>query len=1808
MLSRLHFWKFIFVCDSPTPVHTYVISGPSEFTGKGFTLQALYDGVPVSATWTIIGGGQYATINQYGRVDVMPGTTGQYIIVHAATGMDEAELLILVSYDNQLVIECPDTITGESATVIARYNNNVVSPVWTIPVGSQYATIDQSGEITILGSGTITLFATYEGYTDSKQVELVYQAGTTQETIVNPDGSVTETTTTETTDPQTGVTTIESTSTTTNPDGSQSQTVTETETNPDGSSTSQSTTTNEDGTSSQSSTTTSAPDPTTGAVTSETSTTNYDESGNPTGSSENTTVQNTDGSSTSSTTNYDENGDPTSGSNQEIDTSGNQSTQEITYDDEGNQIVTGFEIDTSGSEEGEKTFNGEGIDTEFKAFDVTDGFILHMHFDVDVTNKPPNQSENHHNIITMKRSSPSPWYGFQIRQSSTNKYVQLGTQFATGSNTNTTIQPPRWVEANKVAEYDIEIVYDPLASTNKFVCRELIGDTTVFTSNLQFPDIADLEYLSVCIGCAQNTDGTPFRYSLINVYEFSLTKLSKTVDNPSISCSNNQVTITCPTQDADIYYCLGETGVFTKYTGPISINATTIVEAYAEKDNRVSDTVSQTCTYVAAVEDPVISCNGEYVTINCSTSGATIYYREGTSGEWLQYTSSFSIDETIIVQAYATYNGNTSNITTTTCTYSTGVATPIINCDGVYVDITCETPSVVIYYRTGTSGPWQEYDDAIRITQTTTIQAYADLDGHESSIATQSCVYNPPTLVAPTITCTDNVVTIECTTPHSVIYFRTDPNDSYALYTNGFEIFEDTTVQAYSMFDQSQSQIVSQNCHYSEGHDYSQDYLTLDILTSGTIAWVLKGSGAKTIEYKINDGEWTSWTSSVGGNPVQVVAGDKVMLRGNNTTYATDKSNYSGFGGDSQALAVGTATFNVEGNIMSLIYGDNFANQTTMSGTYNFCSMFKWANVVSAENLILPATTLTGHCYRAMFSKSPTLLVAPQLPATTLATNCYWYMFEECPITVAPVLNATTLVNSCYGYMFTGCSNLNNIECRATSGFTQSNCLTNWVNNVSATGIFVKDGNTTWSTGKSGIPSGWTVLDDVMLYPPTISFDGEDEIELSCETSGATIYYRLGTTGSFVVYTEPIIIEADTTIYAYSDLNGATSDTVSQFCQYVQATPFEASNKSLSEWRYGGQTITTPYSINAIDGHSSAYAKGTFNFETSVNLKKVQPTYLWFQHADQSATIYVDNTLVEKHWGGYNAFFVDISNFIHKGTNNLKVALKNNEGNNLAPAAGDFNFNATLGNVKLFTSPYLPAMKYGYDGFHVTDTTTDALATVNVKTTVPVGAELVCTITDGTYTWTDTIDSNGSEQTFTANIVNPTLWEGKTNPHLYTITLEIYGKTDGELYHRYIRPYGLRYYSYVINDTSVVPGETYTGFLLNGHPYQLRGVCLHDDLAGKANALNATDYTQEFAIIQELGCNFLRLAHYPHPKEVYDICDQLGIIVQTEAPCVNKLQSTMPQDYYDHLEDQYTEMVNHHFNHPCIIFWGLSNETTTDDKAFGKAKIEEYVTLIKNLDPSRMVGYVMSHSWSDPLGYYNSPVGVDWVGANIYVGWYISKDTNNPTVELNKRVTSTITNKHTALAFSEYGCGGTQHCHSDDPQTTTTKGNYERHDIEYQMWLHEGHIAAIRNFPQLLFTGEWQLFDIAVWNRDEGYIECIDGVNTTTNDDLRRLNNKGLVERDHTTKKDTFYLYKAEWNQTQKFVHICGKDYTKTTGRDIKCYTNDGSTLELFINNVSQGTTPVTDHIAIFSNINIPAGATVRVEGDNTNDTWTVAS
>lgn len=140
-----------------------------------------------------------------------------------------------------------------------------------------------------------------------------------------------------------------------------------------------------------------------------------------------------------------------------------------------------------------------------------------------------------------------------------------------------------------------------------------------------------------------------------------------------------------------------------------------------------------------------------------------------------------------------------------------------------------------------------------------------------------------------------------------------------------------------------------------------------------------------------------------------------------------------------------------------------------------YCGMFSGCTGLTTAPK-LPATTLDQSCYEHMFSGCTSLTTAPALPATTLTTWCYESMFSGCTnLTTTPDLNASTLAVRCYYQMFSGCTSLNRVKCLATD-ISAFGCTTSWLYNVPSGGTFTKASSmTSWTTGSSGIPSGWTV-------------------------------------------------------------------------------------------------------------------------------------------------------------------------------------------------------------------------------------------------------------------------------------------------------------------------------------------------------------------------------------------------------------------------------------------------------------------------------------------------------------------------------------------------------------------------------------------------------------------------------------------------------------------------------------------------------------------------------------------------------------
>ena len=298
------------------------------------------------------------------------------------------------------------------------------------------------------------------------------------------------------------------------------------------------------------------------------------------------------------------------------------------------------------------------------------------------------------------------------------------------------------------------------------------------------------------------------------------------------------------------------------------------------------------------------------------------------------------------------------------------------------------------------------------------------------------------------------------------------------------------------------------------------DYLTIEALEDGLTASL----STNACEYCVDgDGNWKSLAANTATESINT--GQTLSFRGALTPQ--------------HSIGIGTFTIskkcNLKGNCMSMLFGDNAADNYSLSGkNHAFLELFyNCSNIVTVSSNFLPATTLTYLCYGQMFYGCTSLTTAPELPAMTLARDCYYYMFGHCTslttapelpattlaercyfsmfygcisltaapelpvttltnscytdmfsnctsLTTAPELPATTLTDGCYSFMFNGCTKLNYIKMLATN-ISTTDCLKYWVHRVASTGTFVKHPDmTTMATATSsnyygGIPNGWTV-------------------------------------------------------------------------------------------------------------------------------------------------------------------------------------------------------------------------------------------------------------------------------------------------------------------------------------------------------------------------------------------------------------------------------------------------------------------------------------------------------------------------------------------------------------------------------------------------------------------------------------------------------------------------------------------------------------------------------------------------------------
>lgn len=559
------------------------------------------------------------------------------------------------------------------------------------------------------------------------------------------------------------------------------------------------------------------------------------------------------------------------------------------------------------------------------------------------------------------------------------------------------------------------------------------------------------------------------------------------------------------------------------------------------------------------------------------------------------------------------------------------------------------------------------------------------------------------------------------------------------------------------------------------------------------------------------------------------------------------------------------------------------------------------------------------------------------------------------------------------------------------------------------------------------------------------------------------------------------------------------------------------------------ETVNLPHTWNAIDGTdgNGSYYRGLCWYAKTFKTPK-QPlaggrVYVEILAAGQQATVYVNGIEVTYHEGGYSTFRADVTDLCKEdGENLLVVGCSNEEMDHVYPASADFTFYGGLyRGVNLISVPntHFDLDYYGGPGIAVTPTVAEANgANFEIETWVK--------NPDENYTVLYSIkDASGKEVAgacrpadntkVTIHVPTVTKWDFD-NPYLYTVTAILQRRNEecDEVSARV----GVRSFS-------VDPEK---GFSINGVQTPLRGVSRHQDIVYKGNALSKEEHYRDAEIIKELGANTIRLAHYQHNQCFYDACDELGFAIWAEIPFISVFKPG--EKPHQNCMSQMTELIVQNYNHPSIMFWGVSNEIFIG--GVSQELIDhhhELNDLCHKLDPTRLT--TIAHLSMTPI---ESPIhGItDLESYNHYFGWYGGKmEENGPWLDNFHRIHPEI-----CLGMSEYGCEGIITYHGPNPAC-------KDYSEEYQALYHEHMAKVFDERPYIWASHVWSMFDFGCAARDEGGV--------------KGRNNKGLVTMDRKTRKDSFYVYQAYWT-TKPMVHVCGRRYAQRAGEttEVRVYSN----------------------------------------------------
>jgi beta-galactosidase len=621
----------------------------------------------------------------------------------------------------------------------------------------------------------------------------------------------------------------------------------------------------------------------------------------------------------------------------------------------------------------------------------------------------------------------------------------------------------------------------------------------------------------------------------------------------------------------------------------------------------------------------------------------------------------------------------------------------------------------------------------------------------------------------------------------------------------------------------------------------------------------------------------------------------------------------------------------------------------------------------------------------------------------------------------------------------------------------------------------------------------------------------------------------------------------------------------------TSASPASRPTLSLaSGWRFqfgdvSGATapVDVPHSWNTADATEKTLRRGRGWYRlqfTAPAPAAGQRTYLEFRGVSVVATVWLNGMPLGSHDNGFSAFRFDVTDALRRdGDNTLVVLADSTWRDDVPPREGDFSIlGGIYRDVVLFTAPTVAIDPLDHGGPGVYLTTPDlatgkgtVAARVALRSSLdhPADVDVGLKIRDANNVVVAEANTHvqappgTSEAILSSVVANPVLWQGRRAPYLYHATVTLSGTTGDDAV---TEPLGFR--------TFAIDPER--GFILNGQPYDLHGVNLHQDAGNGGWVFHAGERERDFQEMFDLGCTFVRFAHYQHPAIDYDLADRLGLVVWTEHAFVNTAGAS--PDFAARCAANLRELIRQNYNHPSIVVWGIGNEVQAKKQHAGTI-LEMLAAEVQVEDPTRPS--TLATNYEEPAGAY----GVASIAHNQYHGWYHDRPEDFAPWLDRQRAKS----PRGAMGVSEYGAGASPKIHTATPVRMD-------HSEEYQATYHEVCWKALQERPWLWCKTIWVMYDFASSSRHEG--------------DTAGINDKGLVTRDRSSRKDAFYWYQANWSE-QPMLHITSRRFTprQDATTAVKIYSN-AATVELEVNGRSLGPRTSSDHLFVWNDVTLTAG------------------